>query len=353
MNGTKKIFAFIIILMATIWSCRLGSGDVGSGKWYYWLEPGAYAMYTFSSEDAPEIPGWDTGFSGRDNLVQLLNGTYYSYQNLTLTWTVLEVDDDRASVEYALVLLDAAKVHFKGGGIVKDVLLGDVLFSMTVWVKLNTLEIYDQDDSYLGRWPFWIHATELGTNITMVHNVYQESSIFGNGLNSITISLFDLNDYASSENIVNPESKGLNTPYGFFSMNRLISWCATWKLMFLFNQTVYLSQGFFPALYDKTSLIMMAYTNMIYVDDVLLRIFPDLRDGIFTSKPLVIRSTNIDFNPKEEQNEEPSQGGDSNPFLIPALAIAACLSVGCVVYVWKKKRMSEFKEVHRIFYCYI
>jgi hypothetical protein len=336
------ILAFMMMAMITIWSCCLSSGNGGSGKWYYWLEPGAYAMYTFSDEEAPEIPGWDNGFSGRYNLVQLLNGTYYSYQNLTLTWTVLEVDDDRASVEYALVLLDLAKVHFSEGGPQVDVLLGDVLFSRTVWVKLDTLDMYDQDDLYLGRWPFWIRATELGTNITMVHNIFRENNIkvdshYESGFYNITISLLDLNEYANSQNIVNPESKGLDTPYGFFSMNRLISWCATWKLTVIDNQTVYASQGGFPALYDKTSLVMMAYSHMIYVDDILLRIFTELRDGMFTNKPLVIRSTNIDFNPQEEQDEESGQGGDSNPFLLPALAVAACLSVGCVVYVWRKK----------------
>jgi len=350
----QKIFlTFMMIIMITIWSCDSCYGSDNSGKWFYWLESGAYVMYTFSSEEVPEIPGWDTGFSGRYNLIQLRNSTYYSFQNLTLTWIVLEVEEDKTSVEYALMLLNAAKIHFNEGKIVTDALLGDVLFSMTVWVRLDTLDMYDQNDSYLGRWPFWIHATELNTNITMVHDVYQESSIFGNGLNNITISLFDLNEYANSENIVNPESKGLDTPYGLFNMKRLISWCTSDKLTVLFNQTVYLSQGFFPALYDKTSLVMIAYSHMIYVDDVLLRIFPELRDGMFTNKPLIIRSTNIDFNPQEEQDEEPGQGGDSD-LLLPALAVAACLSVGCVVYVWKKKkRMPEFKEIHKLFYCYI
>jgi hypothetical protein len=82
---------------------------------------------------------------------------------------------------------------------------------------------------------------------------------------------------------------------------------------------------------------MIAYTNIVYADDIFLHIFSEIRDGMYTTKPLIIRSTNIDFNPQEEQDEEPNQSGDSNPLLLPALAITACLSVGCVIYVWKKK----------------
>ena len=330
------ILAFMMVAMITIWSCCLSYGNGGSGKWFYWLKSGAYAMYTFSSEEIPEIPGWDTGGSGRYDLIQLRNGTSYSYENLTLTWTVLEVDGDRASVEYALMLLDVAKIHFSEGKIVTDALLGDVLFNMTVWVRLDTLDMYDQDNLYLGRWPFWIHATELNINIIMVHNLFQIDLFDGYGLHNITIGLIDLNDYANSENINNPESRGLDTPYGFFSMKRLISCCATMRQIVYDNQTVYVSQGMFPALYDKSSLVMLAYINIDYVDDVLIRIFREIRDGMYTTRPLIIQSTNIDFNPQEEQDEEPGQG-DSDPLLIPALAIAISLSVGCVIYVWKKK----------------
>jgi hypothetical protein len=332
----RLILMFIIITMTILWSCRLYHSNGISEKWYYWLEPGTYAMYTFSNEEAPEIPGWETGYLGRYDLIQLRNGTSYSYENLTLSWTVLEVNDDKASVEYALRIYNASKFHFNGGTMVKDVLLGDFLFNMTVWVRLDTLDMYDQDDLYLGRWPFWIHATELGTNIIMVHNLVQYNLNGGYSLKNITIGLIDLNDYASSENIDNPESKGLDTPFGFFSMKRLISWSATWKKIFIDNQTVYATQGFFPALYDKSSLVMLAYTNIEYVDDVLLHIFSEIRDGIYTTRPLIIQSTNIDFNPQEEQDEEPNQGGNSD-LLLPALAVAACLSVGCVIYVWRKK----------------
>jgi len=332
----KKIILAIMITMTTIWSCGLSWGNGDSGKWYYWLEPGAYVTYTFSDEEIPEIPGWLTAFSGRYNLIQLLNGSSYSYENLTLTWSVLDVDGDWASVEYTLMLLNAAKIHFSEGSIVKDVALGDVLFSRTVWVRLDTLDMYDQDDLYLGRWPFWIHATELSANITMVHNVLQYSGEDGYVLNNITIGLIDLNDYANVVKIDNPELEGLDTPFGFFNMKRLISWGPIGKQIVTNNYTHYVDQGIFPALYDKSSLILLAYSYNIYIDDVLLQIFNEIRDGMYTSRQLIIQSTNIDFNPQEEQNEEPGQGGDSD-LLLPALAVAACLSVGCVVYVWRKK----------------
>jgi len=333
----KKIILIIMIMMITNWSCGLSWGNNDSGKWFYWLEPGAFVMYTFPTDEIPEIPGWLTASLGRYNLIQLLNETSYKFDNLTLTWSVLEVDDDRASVEYTLRLYNVTKVHFEKGFLKIDVLLGDVLFYMTVWVKLDTLDIYDQDDLYLGRWPFWVHATESNVSIDIVHNVLQYSGEDGYVLNNITIGLIDLSDYANVVKIDNPELEGLDTPFGFFNMKRLISWSPVGEQIVTNNHTHYTAQGIFPVLYDKSSLVMLAYSHSVYVDDVILRIFPEIRQGIFITKPLVIRSTNIDFNPQEEQDEEPYQGGGSDPLLLPALAVASCLSIGCVIYVWRKK----------------
>jgi hypothetical protein len=297
------------------------------GKWFYWMEPGRYVTLTLSNEVLPNLPDWASGLPGRDTSFQFPNGTLLGFNNMSMTWEVLEVSGSEALVEYTIVLIDAynAKRDYLGGlQFVSPV--GDVhLLTTNVWVKMDTLEMYSENRTYVGRWPFWVHNYEVNSTIVMVHDVLKSKLVNGSLVRTHMDQKVGLLDLGSGGD----PQVGIDTPLAFFVADRLLGCNPTME----FVGSMWLSAGLFPALYDEVSLMMIAYAGT-YIDDAVRYVLGDIYNGISLDKPLIISATNIDL----ESQQKPSDF--EFPLVLGIVIVAATVTAGGLggfLYVWKKK----------------
>jgi len=293
------------------------------GKWFYWMEPSVYVTLTFSNETLPNLSGW-SGLPDSETSFQFPNGTLLGFYNISVTWKALEVSGSEALVEYTIVLIDAYIAERDYRGRLQFVSsLGDVyLLSTSVWVKMDTLEVYSENQTYVGRWPFWVHNYEVNSTITMVHEVLRTTIINGSWVRTHVDQKVGLLDLDSGGN----PQVGIDTPLGFFVADRLLGCYPTMELV---DSESFFANPF-PALYDEVSLIMIAYGGG-YIDDVVRYVLGDIYRGIYLDKPLIISATNIDLNPQEKPK------GFEFPLILGIVIAATTVTAGGLLYVWKKK----------------
>jgi len=335
-----SLFLSLVVLTALV-----AHGRSQAGGWFYWMEPGTYATLAMSAVKLPDIPGWSGSNLGRYySGLRFPNETQIGFRNITLTWKVLEVYEDEALVNYTIELFDAYYAERYMGTLKYVSSIGNMeLLSLRVLVKMDTLNVYSENGTYIGRWPFWVHGHEVGSRIVMVHDVLTSDpkAMYLNGTIVIThldakVGLSDSGTVAQSFGR-DPESEGINTTFGFFSASRLLGCTPVLVPM----DSAYISAGpDFPALYDKVSLTMVAYSSD-YIDDVVRFMVGDIYIGIYLEKPLVIVDSNIDFSPEKEP-DEPLNSDNAEPLLIPsaiaATVVVVSIGVSVAVYAWKKKR---------------
>ena len=296
------------------------------GKWFYWMEPGQYVTLTLSNEVLPTLPGWMSGCD-LETSFQFPNGTLLGFNNMTMTWEVLEVSGSEAFVEYTIVLIDAYNAKRDYRGVLQFVSpVGDVhLVTTNVWVKMDTLEMYSENRTYVGRWPFWVHNYEVNSTIVMVHDVPRTEIVNGSAVRTHKDAKVGLLDLGSGGD----PQVGIDTPVAFFVADRLLACNPVGERV----GSVWSFQLIFPALYDEVSLIMIAYAGT-YIDDAIRYVLGDIYRGISLGKPLIISATNIDL----ESQQKP--GSFEFPLVLGIVIVAATITaggLGGLLYVWKKK----------------
>ncbi|RLF20132.1 MAG: hypothetical protein DRZ82_03325 [Thermoprotei archaeon] len=329
------------------------------GKWFYWIRPGVYVTLMQSDKGLEGIRGFLEGMM-RFNSLRYPNGTLIGFKNISLTWRVLEVHEDKALVNYTIVLFDAYYAEEYMGSLKPLSPIGDVvLLSVNVLVKLDTLDVYSENGTYIGRWPFWIHGHEIGSKVIMVHDVltFDMVAYIKNGSTIIThldsiVNIADMSDVLLHFG-KNPSSMGINTTLGFFNASRLLR-CFP---VVVPVDNKYISAGpHFPAFYDKVSLIMIAYCGGRYIDDIIRYVVGDILYGISLKKPLVITDSNIDFKfgekpsspspsssppvskPSPPVSKETSRAKPHDLLLRVAIVIFVIIVVvGGILYVWKRR----------------
>lgn len=299
------------------------------GKWFYWMESGAYATLTMSGKELPDVLSWSGKTGDPYTGLEFPNGTLVGFKNVSLTWKILEVDSDEALVEYILMLFDAYIAQRNLAKLVPVSLLGDVqLLSIDVWVRMDTLEVYSENRTYIGRWPFWVHNYEVGSVIVMVHDILKLAPVNG----SFALTRQDEKIVLKNLDLKKEQSVGLETPYGFFGADRLLE-CGP-QMVPVENTSQFISTGWFPALYDGVSLIMIAYGGT-YIDDIICYMLGDMhntfQNKLYIEQPLIINSTNIDLNP---QDKPPSF---ELPLILSVPIVIGVVTAGVIIYVWKKK----------------
>ncbi|MDH7478054.1 MAG: hypothetical protein QHH17_06715 [Candidatus Bathyarchaeota archaeon] len=303
------------------------------------MKCGAYATITMSVKDLPDVLGWSGSCLSTYSGLLFPNQTQIGFKNISLTWRVLEVCEDKALINYTIMLFDAYYAERYMGRLKFISSIGDVqLLSTKVLVKLDTLDVYSESGTFIGRWPFWVNGHEVGSKVVMVHNVLTSDPVVFYKNGSIVITHLDakvgLVDLSVSCQMFgkNPSSEGINTVFGFLSANRILG---TTICVVPVGDGGYVPAGpHFPALYDKVSLIMIAYSSD-YIDDVIRYLIGDIYNGIYLEHPLVISDSNIDFKLKEESS---SAEASRFPFItFIAISIVAGAISGAL-YIWKKKR---------------
>jgi len=323
---------FVLMLPAT----SLIQAHAASGKWYYWLKPDAYATYVLTSEESPDIQRYILAPSlSKFNSISLLNETKLMFENIALKWKVIHVEGDWAAVNYTLELFNVTEYQR-----LEMVCHYDAwLVSTNVRVNLESLEAYTENETLMGRWPFWVRLSEVGSDITIVHNTLKTSLEGTSYLSNVTVRLTDFGKYVR-ELKGDPSSMSVSTLLGPFCLEELLFFTPIVKpeqpsagVNVSGNPpAIYVSQGSFPGLYSKSSLIMIAY-NGEYIDDVLSH--TGIVCNINLNKSLVIGNSNINFYLDEGGNRVTIEWEN---FILPfCLAVSVGLG-GWVLYVRRKKR---------------
>ncbi len=319
MNNYSKIrryqISVIILMLLSLAIIPRSIYILGLKEPYYWLRPGAYAVYSFLPIDLPYVEGGSGGDAAPYNGLEFPNGTWIAFSNMTISWYVLEVYDEYAVVNYSLRLYRVYLAELEEGFLRKKSYLGDIdLVSLRVKIYYNNLSVYDLNGSFIGRWPFWLGTRDLyNRTVVMVHNVLAHDTVaeFINGTEvlthmNITIHLIDLAQMAVEAG-KDPEEEGFEIPVGFFSSARLMF---ANPHMIKINESFYIGGGpTFPAYYDKVSMVMVAYDGYSYIDDMVRYAVGDIYVGIRIMRDLAITSTNIDFKFSPGGEEAPNESG--------------------------------------------
>jgi hypothetical protein len=308
-----KSAAVSVIFLLCLFTCVHLPLVTGTRKWYYWIEPGAYAKYTYIREQAIH------------ERFYLTNGSMRGYTNFTLAWTVTDVQNLYAAVDYNLTFYDVNMYTSDYGIFGSYVDLGNISFCKTLTVQLDTLELVENGESW-GRWPYWIHGWEVDKNVTMIYN-YPVSPDWmgqvGGEPKNVTVTLGStyLNYF--------------NTPVYNFTQERLISAATHITLEIIDNKTYGTFVTRFDALYDSVSLICVGFAPRS----------GEMADGIMYHKlgvwdityagNVVLVDTNVDFDPYATPEEETPTLSAS---LIAAVVIIIALPIFGVILKIKMKR---------------
>jgi hypothetical protein len=286
---------------------------------YYWLRPGVYVKYELSKEPLKELPGFPSFYrEDGTNRVTFANETILKFSNMVLSWKIIDIDEDRVLVEYVFELIDILKYQGYQNLVGK---IDKIRYSIRLSVDPITLNVYNEEDEYIGRWPFWTNLNELNKEIIMVHGQYKYQGDEPKR-EDIIVSLKDLIEFIERTRMyenIDINTLDFETPMGIFKFTRLMAYQPTFMKIEInkANVTVntnsnisnigrptLISRGMFFGLYDKVSLIMIAYSGG-YIDDILLYIFKDtpIIFNIRISTGLVITDSNIDFEPTDRDTK--------------------------------------------------
>lgn len=308
----------IIIIIILFLIYPIGYIDALEGR-FYWLKPGAYVVYGLAASPLEPVPG-AIPVGPNDYNIYIPNifnksAPVFTFDNVTLMWRILDVNDTYALVNYTFILHNVyyAKLHIV---VIRGDFYADkwVLVSAILKIDLRTMYVYLVNGSFVGRWPFWVNTYDLyngfenRTYYTILHNVLAHDPI--TPTDDLIYLNFTIYFVGSSEAAtifgVNPEDYGITTPIGYFISSRIR--CAYPKFINV-NDTLYISSNpGFGGYWDVVTHIMFAYQDNNYVDDILRFFHGDLYYAAFRfNGPLVIMDTNIDFKLSEFNN-----GGDGD-----------------------------------------
>jgi len=365
----NKIVVFCLFFILILPGSSATYSQFSEGKWFYWLSPGVYITLMQVREDLGDITKYIFSSSNWFNGLKFSNGTWVHFDNISLTWRIIKVHEDTALVNYTIMLYNASYARRYLYSLIPLSPIGDiVLLSINVLVKLNTLDVYSENGTYIGRWPFWIHGHEIGSKVTMVHDVlaFDPVAFFKNGTTIMTCqdSKVILRDLSTIRYKI-----GVSTTLGFFHTTRLVACYPVMVPLENINASIiyvnstnsvrkpriYVEAGsLFPALYDKVSLVMIAYCGESYIDDIIRYVIGDVQ--IWLKKPLVLTYGNIDFkfeekpslsNASQSETSEESSGVQSKEstniktsrfLLFVSITIIAIMVTGGILYVWKRRR---------------
>jgi hypothetical protein len=325
MEGTNKlkVTRFLLVTAATILLLLFLFTQLpfanGAGKWYYWIESGAYAKYTYIRKQALHEQFY------------LTNGSMRGYTNFTLAWAVTDVQKLYATVDYNLTFY-GVKIYFNDFVFGPYVELGNMSFTTTLTVQLDTLELVENGATW-GRWPYWIHGWEVGKNVTMIYNYpvspYWMGQVGGEPKN-VTVSLhasLDSFQYARFER-----------PVYNFTQERLITASTHITLEIIDNKTYGNFVTRFDALYDSVSLICVGFAPQS----------GEMADGIMYHRlgvwdityagNVILVDSNVNFDPFETPEEETPTLPAS---LIAGITIVIALPIFGVILKIKTKHRGQ------------
>lgn len=308
--ATASVISLLFLLV-----CSQSVSVVMGGKWYYWMEPGAYAKYVYFLREGKPSPlvEW----------IYFTNKSVVTFTNLTFAWRVIDVRDVYATVDYNWTFYGAKPYGDIGTG-------GTLTFNMTLTVQLDTLELIE-DGKPWGRWPYWVHGWEVEVeknitwpywlhtqkNITMIHNYISPNPRVGDKPVNVTVSLIECQ-----------QEFEIDTPVYKFSEERLLL-TSTHPVSANLTNGV-LSTPFateFDVYYDAVSLIFLGEYYGQITDDIMYHNFDiwDVEYSIYGAIRLV--DSNINFEPSETPDETPTVspllvGGIIAIVVLPILGIA-------------------------------
>lgn len=313
------ISLFFLLLLMCVYSPLANA----IGKWYYWMEPGAYAKYA-CIEKTPFY----------DNCFYLTNGSKRGIANFTFAWQVLDVNGLYATVDYNLTFYGVKIYTTVYGPFGPYIDLGNLSFAMTPTVRLDTLELVENGSSW-GRWLYWIHGWEVGQwivgpNITLVRD-YLPSPLWP-GVSNTTLNVTGWWEPFPSQ-IPFP----MVTSFYNFSKERQLQ-LGTYSVSQKVderNQThVYFAvdlEGF----YDSVSLIFLEMWSQHFADDVAYHKL-GVWEISYASGRLCLVDSNINFNPSATPEETPTVPA----WLVAGIAAVAVLPIVGVALKLKMKRKS-------------
>lgn len=288
------------------------------GKWYYWLEPGVYAKYTYFQREKPFFFGENFYF---------VNESLASFTNFTLAWMVMDVHDLYATVDYNLTFYGVKQFTSDMGPFGPYIDVGNLTLNTIVTVRLDTLELVDDEGEPWGRWPYWVHGWEVDKNVTMIYN-YPRSPVWmghvGGEPKNITVTL-------GSGSLLNY----FNTPVYNFTKERLIRANTHITLETVRNHTVGNFDTRFDAVYDSVSLVCVGFVPRS----------GEMADGIMYHKlgvwdivyndDIILVDTNVDFDPSEAPDEAPTVSA----WLVAGIvAVVALPILGITIQLRNKRR---------------
>jgi hypothetical protein len=218
-----------------------------------------------------------------------------------------------ATVDYNLTFYDVKIYTTDYGPLGPYVKLGNMSFTMNLTVRLDSLELIEDGQSW-GRWPYWIHGWEVGSNITMIRD-YLPSPLWPGASNTtvnVTVSL-------QPEQVLGE----IYTPMYNFSKERVLT-TGTYPLRVevtqggMFQYYATLLQGH----YDSVSLIFLDMNMGYFTDDVMYH-----RLGVwevhYENGKLLLVDSNVNFEPSKTPEENPPLSAS----LLAAVVIVAALPI--------------------------
>jgi hypothetical protein len=297
---------------------------LGAGKWYYWIEPGAYAEYTYIEQKPTSIP-LDRFYLTNESIAS------HYFSNFTLVWTVTAVQDVYATVDYNLTFYDV-KYYYTNMTIFGPYIdLGNLTYNTTVTVRLDTLELVENGTVW-GRWPYWIHGWEVDKNVTMIYN-YPRSPDWmgqlGGEPKNVTVTL------GSGESVLQYDHP--KSPVYNFTQERLIAASTHITLETVNNHTVGTFDTRFDALYDSVSLICVGFMPRSgeMADGIMYKL--GVWDITYNDDVILIDS-NVNFNPSATPEDNTPT---VSAWLVAGVAAALVLPIVGVALQLKTKRKGK------------
>jgi hypothetical protein len=312
MKSELAVATSIFLLFLVV--CSQSASGVSSGKWYYWMEPGVYARYAY----------FQTQESGQ--YFYFTNRSIAMFANFTLAWQVIEVHDMYATVNYNFTFYSVKAYPSEDITSAPGVDVGNLTFSITLTVRLDTLELVDDGKSW-GRWPYWVHGWEVGKNITLIHD-YPPSPAWRSG---------EPTNVTAYLNGPESETEGFDTPAYNFSRERLLRTSTNpYHIEKIKGNTAKTWATYIDAYYDSVSLIFLGMSTKIggeeIADDVLYHKF-GVWDVVYCGN-ILLADSNINFDPSKTPDEAPTM----SPLLIVGIATVAILPILGVALRKRRKR---------------
>jgi len=311
----RKSLVFVVVLISLILYAQLVFIGLSAGKWYYWIEPGAYAKYVYVQEQVLHEEFY------------FANGSLRGFTNFTLVWTVTDVQGLYATVDYNLTFYGVKLYTSDYGWFGPYDDLGNMSFTTTLMMRLDTLELVENGTTW-GRWPYWIHGWEVDKNVTMIYN-YPVSPCWmgqlGGEPQNVTVNL-------------GKSSIGLGTPVYNFTKERLFHAFPEVTLHIINNKTYGTWTTRFDALYDSVSLIFVSmWPKNGEMGDGIMYHKLGVWDIVYKGDVILV-DTNVNFNPSTTPEDETPA---VSAWLVAGVATAIVLPIVGVALQLKVKRKGK------------